>query len=555
MNDYFVSRKNLGITSLIPAVLKDKYENILPLIKKIKENQKISNETKKIKSEKLLFQAPMEDRISLYKTLIRESFAKKKSIFFIFPNEKDILNFQELLSKGIEDFLIPIHGNLSIKNQFENVKKIITNPHPILVLGTAPYLAIPRSDFGIIILEHESSNTYKMIPEPHFDLKIFAEIYASKINAKFILADSLLSYETIAKEELDNFGEIYPLSFKINFKGKIEIPKKEIGFKILEDTSLEEIEKTLTKKENIFIFSLRKGLATLTICRDCNEEVLCRECRAPLVLYLSRDGKKRMFSCNRCKKEMNPETVCENCGGWNLFPLGIGTDTVLKEIEKKFPKIKVFKLDKEAVKTAQEAKKLLEEFEKSPGSILIGTEMALFYLKKKVPLLVIASFDSLWSIPNYKISEKIIQIITSLLEKTEKKLIIQTKNEQDPALLVIKTGNLISFIREELKDRKNLNYPPYKRFIKISFWGNKEEILKAQQTLKEFFKEYNPIVFSGFVSKSKNKYVTNALLKIEKEKWSLPEISNNCFLEKELSKKLFSLSSLFSINIDPEDLF
>jgi hypothetical protein len=36
----------------------------------------------------------MEDRFSFYKTLIRSSFAEKKSIFIILPTEKDIENFQ-----------------------------------------------------------------------------------------------------------------------------------------------------------------------------------------------------------------------------------------------------------------------------------------------------------------------------------------------------------------------------------------------------------------------------------------------------------------------------
>ena len=35
----------------------------------------------------------------------------------------------------------------------------------------------------------------------------------------------------------------------------------------------------------------------------------------------------------------------------------IGTDTVFEEIKSKFPKIKIFKLDRESVKTNKEAEK------------------------------------------------------------------------------------------------------------------------------------------------------------------------------------------------------
>ncbi|MDP1729264.1 MAG: hypothetical protein Q8L27_03620, partial [archaeon] len=213
---YFLSKINVGINSLLPTVLKDKYDEIANLVKK--NNLTLPpllpgeglGEVKKIKSEKLLFQAKLEDRISFYKTLIRESFAKKKSIFFVLPTEHDIKIFSELLSIGIENFFITLYGNQSRKKQLENIKKIIENTHPVIIVGTAPFLSIPRWDFETIILEHESSNAYRMISPPHFDLKIFAEIYASKINAKFIMADSLLAFETIARKETDNFGEVYP---------------------------------------------------------------------------------------------------------------------------------------------------------------------------------------------------------------------------------------------------------------------------------------------------------------------------------------------------------
>ena len=86
---------------------------------------------------------------------------------------------------------------------------------------------------------------------------------------------------------------------------------------------------------SLVIFSLRKGLATYTICKDCNETINCDKCLAPLVLYLSSNGKKRMFVCNKCNTEKDPETKCPICKSWNLMPLGIGTDRVYEELKEK----------------------------------------------------------------------------------------------------------------------------------------------------------------------------------------------------------------------------
>ena len=169
-------------------------------------------------------------------------------------------------------------------------------------------------------------------------------------------------------------------------------------------------------------------------------------------------------------------------------------------------------------------------------------------------LSVIASFDSLWSVPSFKMNEKIIQLIVSIISKTKDKLIIQTKNEKDPALHAIKTENVLAFVREELEDRKTLGYPPFKRFIKVTHMGTKEELSHIKKALEEVFKDYSPDIFSGFVSKMKDKYVTNMLIKLDPKKWSLPELSANSEIDEKLLAKLLSLPHEFSVNIDPENL-
>jgi primosomal protein N' (replication factor Y) len=551
---------NNGITSLTPAPLRENYDKIVKFVNsKAKPNTEKEN-LKSIRPEKLLLQAPTVDRISFYKTLIRESFAKKKSVFMVLPTEHDIEIFEQSLSRGIEQFIFTIHGGLSAKKIIQNFENIMTLNHPILILGTAPFLSIPRADIKTIIVEHESSSAYKMFGRPHFDLRLFTELFAMKIKAKFILSDTLLRFETIGRKDEDGLMPIHTMQFRTNFKGQMEILGKKTDniknekFKILADENIAEIKNTIANKKNVFIFSLRKGLATMTVCRDCNEMISCKKCGAPLVLYSSHKGEKRMFVCNRCEEEADGDISCPRCGSWNLMPLGIGTDTVYEYVKEIFPNVKIFKLDKDSVKNAKEAEKIIKEFEENSGSILIGTEMAFFYLKKKIPLSVIASFDSLWSIPNFKMGEKAIQIMLSIIENTTEKFIIQTKNEKDNAILAIKSENLLHFVREELEDRKKLEYPPFKRFIKIIHLGDKEQAQKAKKVLEEIFADYCPTVFSGFIARLKGKYVTNALIKIDPKKWSLPEISTGSSIDENLFNKLSSLPPSFDVQVDPEDL-
>ncbi|MEX2052260.1 MAG: hypothetical protein WD991_01005 [Candidatus Paceibacterota bacterium] len=560
---YFASSSNYALGTLIPTILRNEYDQISKW-KAIEKNKNIK-ENDRLRPEKLLLQMPPEERMGIYKTLIRENFALKKSIFIVLPTEHDIKILKKALSKGVEQFIFDIHGGLNAKKTLETLEKIITTGHPILILGTAPFLSVPRRDLGVIILERENSNSYKMISKPYIDLRVFVELFASKSGIKFILSDTLLRFETIARTDLDHFVPMHTLNFRLDFEDKMKIvssSKKANDrtggkFQVLQEESADEIKNAIKHDKNVFVFALRKGLATQTICKDCSHVVACPKCSAPVVLYLSESGKKRMLVCNKCRTEMKEDTLCQSCGSWNLLPLGIGTETVFEYLKQMFSakdKVKIFRMDKESIKTAKQAKKLLEEFEESKGVILVGTEMAVYYLENPVDLSVVAAFDSFWSIPNYKMSEKVVQLLIAIAGKTKEELIIQTKNEKDPALLALTRGNLLNFIREELVDRKNLSYPPYKRFIKITFHGDKTETLRAKDFLMNHFGGYNPEIFSGFISKQKGRYVTNALIKVDPKNWSYPELSAHSSLDQGLLAKLLALPPLFEIFVDPEDL-
>lgn len=558
-SDYFASKRNDAVTALIPSVLKDEYDKIVKWIPEKEEKEEISKKPSDIRAEKLLFQTDFESRISFYKTLIRGSFAQKKSIFIVLPTDMEVKNFESLLSKGIEQFTFSFSGTIKSKKSLDKLHAMLRMEHPVLIVGTPQYLALPRFDFKTIILESERSNAYKMQFAPYFDLRIFVEIFASMLGTRLILGDTLLRFETYARKELDDWSEVSPLSFRTNFEGEIEMIPRETernkrSFSVLTENNIENIKEILAKNENVFIFSLRKGLATYTICRDCNDIVLCDICNAPVVLYLSRDGQKRIFTCNRCQNQKDPDTRCTLCGSWNLLPLGIGTDTIHEELKNHFPKNKIWKLDRTVVRSPKEAEEMIEQFQAHSGGILLGTQLALFYLKKKVPYSMIASFDTLWSIPNFLMGEKIIELLFLFMEKTEKKLIIISKNINDPALLAIKNENLLAYVREELSDRKTLGYPPYQRFIKITHTGIKEESQEVKKFLGELFVNYDIDIFGSPTNGDKNKYTSNILIKLDRKSWSLPSLTLGGKIDQELLNKIRTLPKIFSINIDPENI-
>ncbi len=536
--------KNSVLSYILPSILKENYDEFEEVANSIQPKENSNNDN--LKPEKLLFQASPDERISYYKTLIRESFAAHKSIFIVLPREHEINLLASELGRGIENFVFTLHGGLSKNKALETIKKIYTCEHAILILATAPYLAIKRDDMRAIILEQEGSSAYRTVAESNLDLRPFIEIYATKIRTKLIMADTLLRFETIGRKDLSLLGEVRSLSYRVSNDVEIEVIEKggkaenDNKWHPLTNTSLEKIKETLKKGQNVFVFTLRKGVATYTVCKHCETPVFCPECKAPLVLYTTKDKKKRMFVCNKCKHEKSPDTVCGNCGSWNLITLGIGTEMIYEELEKNFPETKIYELNKEVVKSKSSAEKLVKEFESSAGSILLGTEMALFYMTKNVSLSIMASFDSLWSIPNFKISEKVLSLILRTLERTEKTLRIETRNTTDEAITSFLNGNLSAYVKSELQDREQLGYPPYKRFIKLS-WLPADKT--AKKYLTEILEKYEPVVFGH-----------NILLRIDPPRWSPSELLPGAMLDPEIKRILSQIPPSISIQVDPEDV-
>ena len=402
-----------------------------------------------LKSEKLALQLPIEERLDFYKTFIRQSFAKKSSIIFCLPRISDVKYFSEKLSTGLEQYSFALHSEFPSKKQLESYKKIMSIDHPVIVFCTASFLSIPRKDLGALIIEKESSPAWEAISSS-IDNKTFAEILTQELNIKIIFADTLLSLKTVERHNQGELNELLPLKFRLTQMP--EIIKQE-DTSILEVTTFRMIQQSLTGQA--FLFALRKGLATFTVCHDCKSVHTCQKCDKPLVLH---EKLKKIFVCHNCKKEEEAETKCKNCQSWNLIPLGFGQEAVYEEIKKDFPNRKVILFKKE---------KDLKGFFETPGAILIGGENALNNLPQKVQNGAIISFDTLFNIPDYEMNEKIVRIVSELCEKTEKKIIIQTKRDFELK------ENLLDFVREELVLRKKYNYPPFVRFIELIFPLNK----------------------------------------------------------------------------------
>ncbi|MFZ2522616.1 MAG: hypothetical protein WAX44_03855 [Minisyncoccia bacterium] len=550
-SDYYAGSLGSVLFSLIPKTILDNC-------------QKISFEEKERNGpfhETLLLQANDEERYAIYKSLIREEFAKNKSLFFCLPNTEDILNAKMVLEKGIERYTYAIHSNLSTQEILNLWKEITENDHPVLIIGTGQFLSIPRNDLCTIIVDKESSRAYKMLTRPYLDIRHFAEILSKESSIKLILGDILLRVETIWQEKNPggNYSELSPLKFRslstslgeiINMKAPQDMKKKE--FTIFSDKLKKLIIKNKESNEHLFLFCGRKGLYPQTICSDCGTVVVCNNCLAPVVLYgkptNTKPGKntesKNLFVCHHCGERRGADELCKHCGGWRLNPFGIGIERVEEEVKNLIPDAKIIIIDKDHIKTHKQAVKAREVFFGAPGSIMLGTEMALTYLNQKIENSAVASIDSYFSIPDYQINERVFHIFLELRSKTLKNIIIQTRQENTRIFDYALKGNLADFYREEIEERKSIGYPPFTTYIKLSLVGEKNIVKEKMAEVAKLFLPYSLQIYDAWNPGNSKKHTIHGLIGIPRKNW----------VDTALLSKLKSLSPQFMIKIDPSTL-
>jgi len=349
---------------------------------------------------------------------------------------------------------------------------------------------LPFAD--ILIMDECGSRFYTNNKRPHIPYGELLMRIASVSKLKTILAGSYLN-----------------ISQYLLAKNKVLLPNNESNTRFLIDNQkisfslrskdnwelfTEEAKKILEKSdaEKTFIFSPKPGLFPTTICNDCKSPLTCDICHAPMRL-VEKGGKEREFVCPRCAHKINADVNCPKCDSWNLKPFGIGSERLVESIKTNYPDINIFYLPENSSLT--EIKKTLNSWAQNNG-VLIGGERIMNKLIIYPENIIFASIDSLFGVPNYRISERVIELILNANDFATKKLHIITGLKDEYLFNEIKRGNLKMFYEDELADRQTLNFPPFGYLLNIkkslkpggTVYNNADSLSSVKKLLRELDK-------------------------------------------------------------------
>jgi len=505
-----------------------------------------------VHTEKYIVADSDEERFSLYKKLVRESFVGRRSVLIIEPTHEDVSGVLEILGRGISNSVRKVSGE-STKTEMRKIIGELAGEMPLLIIGTPIALSLIGGSVETVILDRENTPSYKICARPFIDMRRFAEYLADQTHIRLIFGDSVVRTESILR--IDK-GELIPLisvktripsraiTHLINMREEERdaIKKKEAG-KAIGVTLAKLITETIKKDGQVVLLGARRGTAPSTVCGDCGETVRCSRCGNPTVLH-SVDN-SYLYACHRCGHLEEPPEGCKKCGSWRLTMLGIGTQKTQEELKLLFPKTPLFCVDSDSVRSRSVAKERVDAFYTTRGSILLGTEMLIPYLVNPVDLVGIVSVDTLLVIPDFRIGERLFTMLNRLRERASEHFCIQTRDPESPILTNASRGQLAEFYRAETETRKMLEYPPFSVLVKISRSGRHDAVMSDIEALSGELREWSPAIYASPGTSSAHESGTmHILLKIEPSRWP----------EKRLCSILRELSPRFVVDIDPVNI-
>ncbi|MFA7466621.1 MAG: primosomal protein N' [Parcubacteria group bacterium] len=479
---------------------------------------------------------------------------------------------------GYENIAV-LHSKISKGKFYENWRKIKSGEAKI-ILGTRQAVFAPFKNLKIIVVDEEQDISHKQWDmNPRYDARTAAEKLAEIFEAKLVLGSATPRIETYFKSnkqhgtrgkkdpgyKLLKLSKL-PLSRVPCHMSQIEIVdlRKEHwhNFKKIKNVSpiskkLEaEITWTLKNKMQIILFINRQGMSRFTVCDNCGKVLKCPDCERSLT-YKSKGN----YECIHCKFETGDFPLCPKCQGMAFKNIGLGTEKIESEIEKMFPSARIARADSSSIrKSTRFQEKLWKDFSQGKIDILVGTQMiAKAWDIGNVGLVGIIDADSLFSFPDFRTNENAFSLILQVIGRTGRvkskfpgKAIIQTYHPENQIIRWASERNYEKFYEAEIKERKNLSYPPFSKLIKLTFQDHsRSKTEKEADTIYKKLEEGNKSKSAQIYppqeplgKKLRGRYRRQIIIKIKKGK----------SFHEELRKILERLGNGWMIDADPASL-
>ena len=511
VSQYYVCSLGEALSVYIPFD-----ENINPIFNEEKFDSKIvlsaqqekAKEFLKDKKQALLFADTGAGKTEVYIKIIEEHLNANKQAILLMPEISLTPQMQKRLEKVFGKSIAIWHSKITKKKK-EEILKGLQEGSIRLIAGARSALFLPYSNLGVIVVDEEHDESYKSDSKPRFHTKDLSIYMAKKFDLQLVLGSATVSSSSFFKIPFFRLDETYHQTKKYY---SFEDSEAKLSLKVID-----KITKTIDSGNQVIVFLPTRANFKYQICTTCGKSVECPYCSVSMSLHKN----DLALKCHYCGYTQQIPETCPSCHNGIIKNLRVGTAQIEEELKEIFPTKIIKRFDRDQIKTNNQLKTILNEFNKGEIDILVGTQM----LSKghdyhNVRLAVVLGIDSILNMNSYKAREKALSLLIQISgrsgRKGEGEVIIQTKNEGF-FNHYLNESNYKEFLESELEFRQEL-YPPFLKMAKVTFsHANGIKIKDEMDYFVKLLKDNKNIEVVGFgqspIFKMANKYRYEILLR------------------------------------------
>jgi len=378
------------------------------------------------------------------------------------------------------------HSDMTARARRHSYRAVMSGEARV-VAGARSALFLPFENLGLIVADEEHDNAYKQEEGVIYNARDMAVVRARVESCPIILSTATPSLETYlnAKNNRYEWIKLPTRHGTASMPGieLVDLRKDGEPGKYISKPLISALEKVFAAGEQALLFLNRRGYAPLTLCEACGHKETCRNCSAWLVEHRHRGR----LACHHCGFETKQPEHCSECEAEDSFvACGPGVERVADEFRDVFPDARLAIASSDTLSSPKKARRAMEAFGRGEIDVIIGTQIiAKGHHFPQLTLVGVIDADIGGAGGDPRTAERSFQLlyqVSGRAGRAEKpgRVIIQTRNPDDPIIQALKAGSRDEFLDREAQLRARAGAPPFGRLAAIILSGRNGD--KVRQT-------------------------------------------------------------------------
>ncbi len=379
-----------------------------------------------------------------------------------------------------------------------------------VVVGARSAVFAPVCHLGLIVVDEEHEWSYKQDNAPRYHARDVAIRRAQLAGVPVLLGSATPALESWHNARHNPHYKLLSLTSRpghavlprvITVDMKAERRQRR-GLHALSTVLEFHLRQTLATHGQAILLLNRRGWAHYVACARCDWVLGCEHCDATMVVHHSLLNPLRRnprpseaavtVQCHYCLTSRVLPGRCPQCQA-RLVELGQGTQRAEDELRRKFPGLRLARMDSDAMRNAADYRDVLNRFASGELDLLIGTQMIAKGLDfPNVRLVGVLNADLAMTVPDFRAAERTFQLVCQVAGRGGRPsgkslpsqrevpgsatcdslskyslVVVQTMQPQEPAIVFAARHDYAGFAKDELAQRQTFGYPPFGRLVRL----------------------------------------------------------------------------------------